>query len=133
MPQDFGSTLDDPRDSSQGDPSAVDRQTRQWATVLHLSQFAGYVAPIAGFLAPIVIWIVKKDESPEIDAHGREVLNWLISLVIYFVVSGLLCMVLIGIPLVMILGVLAVVFPIIAAVKASDGVLWRYPLTMRFF
>ena len=100
---------------------------------LHLSQFAGYVVPFAGFIAPIVIWQVKKSEMPEIDLHGRIVLNWIVSLVIYTGLSILLALLLIGIPLLWALAVIGVVFPIVGAIKASQGEAWRYPGSMGFF
>ena len=99
--------------------------------LLHLSVFAGYIAPGAGFVAPIVIWQIKKTDYPELDEHGRHVANWLISLVIYTAISSVLIFVFIGIPLLIILAVLGVVFPIIGAIKANNGEAWKYPLTLR--
>ncbi|AMJ65296.1 DUF4870 domain-containing protein [Hymenobacter sp. PAMC 26628] len=108
-------------------------ETRQWATFLHLSLLAGLVVPGAGFILPIILWQVKKDELPGIDAHGKVVANWLISALIYGAVAGGLCFVLVGFPLLGLLGLLAFVFPIIGALKANDGVVWAYPLAIRFF
>lgn len=110
-----------------------DKEVRAWAMILHLSQFAGYLVPLAGFVAPIVIWRVKRDSMPEIDAHGRVVANWVISQVIYFALAFVLVFVLIGIPLLFVLGIVAVVFPIIGAVKASDGIVWKYPFSLPIF
>jgi uncharacterized Tic20 family protein len=107
-----------------------ERQARQWGMFLHLSQFAGYLLPGLGFIAPILIWQMKKAELPELDPHGKNVVNWLISLIIYLAVSSVLAIVLIGIPLLIVLGVLAVVFPIIGAIKANSGETWKYPLTI---
>jgi uncharacterized Tic20 family protein len=58
--------------------------------VLHLSFFAGYAVPVFGLVAPIIIWQVKKDELPGIDCHGKNMVNWLFSLVIYTLVCVLL-------------------------------------------
>ncbi|MFM1770321.1 MAG: hypothetical protein RJA22_2850 [Verrucomicrobiota bacterium] len=110
--------------------SATD--ARQWAMYLHLSQLLGFVIPLAGFVAPIVIWQVKKDQIPGLDPHGRMVVNWMISAFIYALISGLLCFVLIGIPLLWALAVVGVVFPIIGGIKANNGELWNYPMTIRF-
>ena len=110
---------------------ATDSEARQWATFLHLSLLAGVLVPGAGFVLPIILWQVKKDELPSIDAHGKVVVNWLISALIYGAVCGLLCFVLIGLPLLGILGLLSMVFPIIGAIKANEGVLWTYPLSIR--
>jgi uncharacterized Tic20 family protein len=113
--------------------SAADQATRQWATFIHLSLLAGVLLPGAGFILPIVLWQVKKDELPGIDAHGKVVANWLVSALIYGIASSLLMFVLIGFPLLGILALLTLVFPIIGGIKANEGVLWPYPLSIRFF
>ena len=101
--------------------------------ILHLSTLAGFVAVGAGFIAPIVIWQIKKTDYPELDAHGKNVANWLISYVIYFAISFVAVSVFIGFILLPILGVLGIVFPIIGAVKANNGEVWKYPLSIPFF
>lgn len=113
-------------------PLDIERETRSWALILHLSQFAGYLVPLAGFVAPIVIWQIKRDQLPALDAHGRNATNWLISYVIYMAISIPLCFVLIGIPLVAVLFVAGLVFPIIAGVKGSNGEVWSYPGAIPF-
>jgi uncharacterized Tic20 family protein len=115
------------------DPQTVATKTKEWALLLHLSQFAGMVVPMAGFIAPFVIWQVKKDEYPELDAHGKVVANWLLSFLIYGIVCFLLVFIVIGIPLLIALCLIAVIFPIIGAVKANNGELWPYPLSIKFF
>lgn len=107
--------------------------TRQWALALHLSQFAWCAFPVLGVIVPILIWQLKKGSLPGLDAHGRIVMNWLLSTFIYGVISILLIVVVVGVPMLIVLGLLGVVFPIIGAIKASDGVVWRYPLSIRFF
>ena len=113
-------------------PFSREQQTRQWAFLLHLSQLAGYVVPLAGLVAPIVIWQLKKDELPGIDAHGKNVLNWILSELIYFMVSVLLVFVFIGIPLLIALGICGIVFAILGAIKANNGEVWKYPLSITF-
>jgi uncharacterized Tic20 family protein len=105
---------------------------RQWAMFLHLSQLAGFVVPLAGWVLPIVIWQMKKAEIPELDAHGKVVANWLISELIYGVVASVLILLLVGIPILIVLGVIGVVFPIIGGIKANNGQLWKYPLSIPF-
>ena len=114
------------------DPARMERETRQWAFFLHLSVLAGFVVPIAGFVAPIVIWQLKKDDLPGIDAHGKNVVNWLISKLIYVVVSVVLLLAVIGFVLLPVVLVLGIVFPIMGAVKANNGEVWKYPLAIRF-
>jgi uncharacterized Tic20 family protein len=108
-------------------------QLRQWALILHLSQFAGYVVPLAGWIAPIVIWQIKKTDIPGLDAHGKVVANWILSMLIYCSVSGVLMFLLIGFPLLIMFALLGIIFPIIGALKADNGILWKYPLSIPFF
>ncbi len=118
--------------SDQRDPQALARETNQWAMFLHLSLLAGFVVPLAGLVAPIVIWQIKKTELPEIDIHGKIVMNWIISAIIYAVLCLLLSFLIVGIPMLIALGILGVVFPIVGAVKAGGGEVWRYPLSIDF-
>ena len=123
-------------DAPQANPAELtqhDRDARQWAMFLHLSVLAGTIVPVAGWVAPIVIWQIKKDELPEIDEHGRIVVNWMISAAIYFAVSFLLIFVIVGFPLVAVLTIISVVFPVIGGIKASKGEIWPYPMSLRIF
>jgi uncharacterized protein len=114
--------------NNQHDPD--EQQARQWAMFLHLSQLAGYIIPLVGLIAPIIIWQTKKEEYPILDEHGKIVINWIISELIYGAICSVLLFVIIGFPMLMILGILAVVFPIIGGIKANNGELWRYPMTI---
>jgi uncharacterized Tic20 family protein len=102
-------------DMSMEQPAVDDRQVRQWALFLHLSLLAGFLIPLAGLVAPIIIWQLKKEE------------------VIYFGASVLLIFVLIGIPLILLLCLVGVIFPIIGGIKASNGEVWKYPMSLTFF
>jgi uncharacterized protein len=107
---------------------------RLWAMLCHLGGFAFFIIPVVGaFLVPLVIWIVKKNESVYVDVHGREALNFQLSCLIYGVICGLLTLVIIGIFLAMLLGLFWVVMIIVASIKSYDGHMYRYPLTIRFF
>jgi uncharacterized Tic20 family protein len=114
-------------------PEKSDAATRHWALLLHFSILAGFMFPLAGLAVPIIIWQVKKDSLPGIDPHGKNAINWIISKIIYFVLSILLCMVLIGIPMLIALAIASVLFPIIAGIKANNGTVWKYPLAISFF
>ncbi|MFM9961305.1 MAG: DUF4870 domain-containing protein [Planctomycetaceae bacterium] len=103
-----------------------------WAIGLHLSQFAGYVVPLAGFVVPIVLWQIGKDQYPELNEHGRNVTNWIISEFIYAIICVILAFVGIGVVMLIVLGILGVVFPIIGAVRAAEGRSWKYPMTIEF-
>jgi uncharacterized Tic20 family protein len=105
---------------------------RTWCVACHLSALAGFVIPGFGhILGPLIVWLIKRGDASEIDVHGKEALNFQISMLIYNLVAGVLCLVLIGFALLAVLHILNVVFVIIAALKASEGQMYRYPLTIR--
>jgi uncharacterized Tic20 family protein len=107
---------------------------KQWAMLLHLSQLAGVIVPGLGLAAPIVIWQIKKEQFPELDPHGKMVTNWIISLLIYCVAASILSVITCGFGALLFvpIAVVAIVFPILGGLKARDGVLWKYPLTITF-
>ena len=105
---------------------------RNWCMFIHLSQFCNYVVPIAGLIVPLILWVMKKDESAIIDLHGKIVLNWIITEFILAIGFGILIIFIIGIPLLLALLVLGFVFPILGAVKAQNGETWPYPFSFEF-
>ncbi len=121
-------------DNSFVPSSAISEQDRSWCIGLHLSGLSGIVLgfALAHIIVPLVIWLVKRADSPQINATGKEVLNFQISYSIYLAVSGLLCFVFIGLLLFPILFVAWVTLTIIAAVKTSNGEEYRYPGIIRF-
>jgi len=93
---------------------------------------AGFFVPWAGhILGPLIVWLAKRGDSPEIDVHGKESLNFQISMLIYSLIAGVLCLVLIGFVLLGILHILNLVLVIIASIQASEGKLYRYPISIR--
>lgn len=121
-------------------PSA---EEKQWAMFAHLSALvggiltSGWAGSIGCFVGPLVIWLVKKDTMPFVDDQGKEALNFNITVGIVFLALLILSIVTFGIglivavPLWIIIGIAWLVFTIIAAVKASNGERYRYPLTLR--
>lgn len=105
-------------------------ENKQYILLMHLSQFAGYLVPLAGLIAPIIMWSQRKDEDYEVDLHGRIIINWLITALVIGVIGVLLSFIIIGIPLLIVLGICAVAFPIIGAVKSSDNEVWIYPMSL---
>ena len=101
-------------------------------TNLTLLMHLGQLIPGPGWLVPLIIWLTKKDESPAVDAHGKVILNWILSSIVYGIACFLLCFVFVGVILGPILGILMIVFPIIGGLKAKDGELWPYPLSIQF-
>ncbi|PCJ54567.1 MAG: orotate phosphoribosyltransferase [Planctomycetota bacterium] len=105
---------------------------RDLGALTHLLSFAGFAIPFGSIVGPLVIWLMKKDESEFLDQTGRAVLNFQISYVIWTIVAVILCFVLIGFPILFVLPILNVIFTIIGAVKARDGIVWNYPMTIKF-
>lgn len=99
---------------------------KTWATLVHVgSLFFSFLAPLVGFL-------VLKDRGPFVRAHTAAALNFQLSLLIYAFAGAVLSLVIIGLVILLAVTVLNVVFSIIAAVKASRGEWYRYPLSIRF-
>lgn len=100
--------------------------------LMHLSQLLTFAGGL-GIAIPIIMWALGKDESRAANRHGLMIINWFLSALIYSIIGGLLCFVLIGIPVLIVLAIISLVFPIIGAVRANNGEFWRYPLTIEFF
>lgn len=115
-------------------PPAPDsqREANQWGMFIHFSVFAGFLVPFAGLVLPIVLWQLKKEEFPIVDQHGKVVVNWIISAFIYSLVCLVLTLILIGVFGFMALGLATIIFAIIGGIKANEGEVWEYPLTIKF-
>lgn len=110
------------------------REARMWAMWCHLGALSGFLGiPFGSILVPAVIWLTKRDSHPFIDENGRESLNFQVSLLLYFVVAAILCLVLVGFLFLPVLYIGGLVLSIVAAIRANDGVPYRYPLTIRLF
>ncbi|MEI2663460.1 DUF4870 domain-containing protein [Rossellomorea sp. LJF3] len=101
------------------------KDERMMAALIYISSF------FTVFIGPLIIWLIKKDESEFVDFHGKEYLNFLISYAVYGFVSSILTVVLIGFVLAPIVGVLALVFTILGAVKAYEGDYYKIPTVFR--
>jgi len=106
-------------------------EERTMGMLCHLLAFSGYLIPFGHLIGPLVMWLVKKDESAFVDANGKESLNFQITLTIAGVVSGILCLVLIGFLLLPVVIVGGIVLTIIASIKANEGTVYRYPVCLR--
>ncbi len=107
-------------------------EEKQMGLFLHLSQLANVFLFPLGIIVPIIIWQTQKDKMPALDAHGKMIVNWMISATIYAFVSGILALVLVGFLLLAALAVMGIVFAIVGAIKANNGEFWQYPLTIKF-
>ena len=126
MSQDDHSFISDQAtDHTAADAAAVSDQ----ALLIHLSLLFGWVLPLPfiGIIAPLIIWQTTKSNSPLMDKHGRNAMNWVLSSTLY---SVLLPFTVVGLILLPVLAGLGFVFPIIAAVQASKGKVWNYPLAL---
>lgn len=105
--------------------------------VAHLSSLVGLLGNGVGFLlGPLVVWAVKKDDHPFIDRQGKEAMNFQLSVIIVGLVAVALVFTIVGIviaiPMMLVVAVMAVVFPIVAAVRVNEGEDYRYPFSWRF-
>ena len=123
--------IDDPTSGNQPRPWGM--SVSSYCMLLHLSQFLGWVIPVAGLVLPIIMWAVNKDLDQRIDASGKIVLNWMISVFIYCLLCIPLCFILIGFIPLAILGICGIIFPIVGAIKADAGTAWPYPMSISFF
>ena len=105
---------------------------RNWAMLCHLSAFAGFFFPFGGIIGPLVCWLTKKDESVWVNENGKSSLNFQLSMLLYIFLAIPLCFIVIGIPIIVLLGTLKVICVIIASVKAGKGDKFRYPLVIPF-
>jgi uncharacterized Tic20 family protein len=109
-------------------PSA---EERQWGMIAHLSALVGFVIPFGTVIGPLVVWQMKKADMPFVDDQGKEALNFQITVAIALFVSFLLAFILIGFLLLPIVGIGAIVFTVIAGIKANEGETYRYPVAWR--
>tara|TARA_R110001592_G_scaffold16721_2_gene70997 strand:- start:1071 stop:1421 length:351 start_codon:yes stop_codon:yes gene_type:complete len=111
--------------------SEFDREARQWGMICHLAALVGYLIPFGNIIGPFIVWQIKKEESPFIDFHGREAVNFQICYTIYLCIALLLMVVFVGFFLAPMLILVQVILMIIAAVKASSGEYYQYPFIFR--
>ena len=113
--------------------AAADSSARTMAMLTHLTALSALIGiPFGNVLGPLVVWLMKRDESAFVDDHGKESLNFEISISIYFIVAAILIFVVIGIPLLIGLAIFWLVVVVIASIRANEGKIYRYPLTIRF-
>lgn len=114
-------------------PPETTADDRQWAMFCHLSSLLGLLVAGLTFIGPLVCWLIKKDQSPFIDYHGKESLNFQINILIYTLIAVAITAVSCGVafPLIFFPLVYGIVMPIIAGIKANEGSYYEYPATMR--
>ena len=113
-----------------GAPPTQDERT--WGMFAHLSAFAVFVFPLGGnIIAPLIIWLSRRDTSAFVEMEAKEALNFNISVALGWVICVSLIFMLVGVPLAAALSLYWVIAVVIAGVKASEGVGYRYPFTLR--
>jgi uncharacterized Tic20 family protein len=111
--------------------AAPTQDDRTWGMLAHLSTFLGLAIPLGNLIAPLVIWLVKRDQSAFIAENAKEALNFNITLVIGFVVCWILVFIFIGLLLFGVLAIYWLVMTILAAISANEGNVYRYGLSLR--
>jgi len=109
------------------------KQERLWNMLCHLTALAACLGiPFGNVLGPLIVWLVKKNDIPSVDLHGKESLNFQISMSIYMAVAALLCFIFIGFLLLIPLILTNVILVIRASIKVNNGETMEYPLSIRF-
>ena len=120
---------------SEEQPQQIENQPskdeRTWAMLCHFSTYIGFIFPFGNIIVPLIIWLSKREDLPLVEDQGREVLNFQISMTIYFIISGILCIILIGIPILIGLIIFDFIITIVAAISANDGKYYRYPINLK--
>jgi hypothetical protein len=109
------------------------RQDNQLLVITHLSQLVTLITGFGSLLIPLVLWLTQKEKVYQMDEHGKNIVNFQLSLIVYFIICIPLIL-LFGLGLLgfIILGLISVVFPIINAVRASNGEAPQYPISINF-
>ncbi len=121
------------QDTSSIDPRPMtENEVRQWTMLMHMGLLVGFIVPIVGALAPAVMWFMRRRGSERVAEHGVMLVNAALSYHGYMAVTFLLSLYVFGmLPFIVVVASI-VTFPVIGAVKANDGILWRYPLIREF-
>jgi uncharacterized Tic20 family protein len=124
-------------------PPVPSAEERKWATFAHLSALlgalltSGWAGSIGFFIGPLIIWLMKREEMPFVNDQGKEALNFAITVSIACFALLLLTILSLGIgllvtvPAFVVIGITALVLVVIAAIKANEGVAYRYPFSLR--
>lgn len=109
------------------------RQDNQLLVITHLSQLVTLITGFGSLLIPLVLWLTQKEKVYQMDEHGKNILNFQLSLIVYFLICiPLILLFGLGILGFIVLGLISVVFPIINAVRASNGEVPKYPISINF-
>lgn len=109
------------------------RQDNQLLVITHLSQLITLVTGFGSLILPLILWLTQKEKVYQMDAHGKNIVNFQLSLIVYCIICVPLIL-LFGLGLLgfLALGIVSIIFPIVNAIKASRGEVPTYPLTISF-
>jgi len=110
----------------------TNNEERTMSMLCHLSALAMFVIPFGSILGPLIVWLMKKDQYPEVDRQGKDAINFHLSMLIYTLVAVFLILVLIGIMLLVVIGAFTLIMIIIASIKSNNGERFEYPLSIKF-
>jgi uncharacterized Tic20 family protein len=112
----------------------INKDARMWGMLCHLAGLAGFIVPIivSGIIAPLVIWLIKREDDPFIDENGKEAVNFQITMSIFSLICIPFVFIFIGIFLLIGVGIFNLICVIIAAIKTNNGEHYRYPFAFRF-
>ncbi|MCX2679334.1 DUF4870 domain-containing protein [Galbibacter sp. EGI 63066] len=109
----------------------MQRTDNQLLVVTHLSQLLDYITGFGGLIVPLILWLCNKETIYSMDDHGKAIINFQLSILIYTLISIPLILLLgLGILTLIFIGIIAFVFPIINAIKASNGEEVYYPFSL---
>jgi uncharacterized protein len=113
--------------------STIMRQDNQLLVITHLSQLIMLITGFGSLILPLILWLTQKEKVYQMNEHGKRIVNFQISLIVYFIIC--IPMILffgLGLLGFVVLGIISVIFPIINDIKASNGELPSYPLSFNF-
>lgn len=120
--------------TAAGEPGGVDYEVsdvdRTWGILAHVSSLAGFFVPFGNVLGPLLVWLIKKDESRFVDENGKESLNFQITWTVLFVFSLFTILIGVGLLLVPLVMLAWLILVVLATVRASEGEVYDYPLTV---
>lgn len=110
----------------------ISKDERTWGMFCHLSGLAGFIVPFGSVIGPLIVWLMKKEESSFVNDQGREALNFRLSMLIFEVIAFFMCFILIGFLILPLLIIFELIQVIIASISANDGKPYRYPVKIEF-
>ena len=113
--------------------STIMRQDNQLLVITHLSQLIMLITGFGSLILPLILWLTQKEKVYQMNEHGKRIVNFQISLIVYFIICiPIILFFGLGLLGFVVLGIISVIFPIINAIKASNGELPSYPLSFNF-